>query len=139
MVDSIVTPTMVKTSRSSLFSSLGKTDAMAMAADAPHIATAPADRTAKRFFPEVNFAIASPKPIVAAMLSASSSTIASPRSATISKLILAPSSATPTRSNGLAPNEIPGWSMDERLSLFSAMPNTSASNMAGAMLWSAIS
>ena len=78
-----------------------------MAADAPQIATDPADRNAKRG-PKPNIlAIKSPNKIVNITPLITMITIGQPKSIIISKLTLSPSIAIPKRSNVRDENFIP--------------------------------
>ena len=132
IVDKMVTPTTVNTSLSSDLSSFGRIAAIAKAADAPQIATAPAERKAKRPRKPKNREAANPNPIVNGTINTTIATIGQPSSLIIPKLIRSPNNATPNRNNVFDVYEIPGPQLGSSTRKFRLIPNKSASNMDGA-------
>ena len=94
-----MTPTTVKINLSSDRSSLGNIAAIAIAAEAPQIATAPAERNAKRYLnPKIRETL-SPNPIVTITDATTNITMGHPSRVRTSPLIRTPSNATPTRNS----------------------------------------
>ncbi len=106
-MESVLTPMTVKmVARSFTLSSgcAGITAAMAIAADAPQIPTAPPVRTPNLFrYPSI-FASTTPKPMVSATESTTIAIGIGPNSVICASVIRTPRSATPMRSSGLAEN-----------------------------------
>jgi hypothetical protein len=98
-VDSKVTPTTVKINRSSDRASFGNMAAIAIAAEAPQIATAPAERKAKRYLNPNIRDILSPNPMVTITDTTINIMMGNPSRVRTSPLIRTPSNATPTRNS----------------------------------------
>ena len=132
-MDSTVTDSTVKTRSRSERSCRGRTAAIAIAAEAPQIATAPPVSSAKRHLRPKSRATASANRIVATTPATTSSTSGQPRRASISTEMRAPSSATPSRSTVRAVIEMPGAVFaPSSARKFSASPRSSAISIAGA-------
>ena len=106
-VDSAVTLTTVRMVSRSLFSSRGKTEAIASAAEAPQIATAPPESTPNKEVRPRRRASNMPNTIVVATPTMTVATGQSPSEAICTKVIRTPSKATPTRSTVREENSIP--------------------------------
>ena len=126
MVDSAVTPATVKTSSRSEFSSRGSTVAMAIAAEAPHIAVAPPVSTPKRRDWPKTRAASIPKTMVATTAATMTSPFFHPSAASWSTVMRAPSRATPKRSTRRAAKSTPAFALPSMASELSAMPMRSA-------------
>ena len=133
IVDSTVTPKTVKIRRCSLRSSFGNIALMAIAAEAPQIATAPAVSKPNRQPWPKNRATQSPNKIVARTPSTTSPINCGPNPVIRSALIRTPKSATPTRNNVLPVKLIPATVLPSSPRKLTAMPSKSASSITGVL------
>src|SRR3954462_13824977 len=124
IVLSTVTPSTVKIRLRSECSFFGRTAAIAMAADAPQIATAPPVRSAKRH-PRLNSRAPSiPNRMVRTTPAATKQRTPNPRLAISSTLIRIPRSATPKRRTPFALTAIPGTQRPSSARKWKTIPST---------------
>ncbi len=131
-VESTVTESTVKMRLRSENSFFGSTAAIAMAAEAPQMATEPLVSSASRQPRPSSRAAIRPKPMVAAMAETSSRMVLAPSPIRRSTLMRMPSSATPMRSTFLAQKSMPATQRPSSERKWKAMPSSSAISMAGA-------
>ena len=128
-----MTSTTVRMVSRSASRSLGSTEAMARAAEAPQMPTAPPERMPKlRFSPRARAATA-PKPMVEATPTTTVTIGAGPRLAIWLRVMRAPSSATPTRSTVLEATSIPATHWPSSCRKWKAMPISNANSITGAV------
>ncbi len=131
-VDSALTPMTVKSVARSFMGSAGKTVEIAMAADAPQIATEPPVSTPKEGLNPAMRANSKPTAMVAATDPTTSKTGNQPRAAICPSVMRKPNSATPTRKRCLAAISMPGMHGPPCERKFMDMPSSSANSMTGA-------
>ena len=131
IVDSALTPMIVKLSALSRCGCGGIAAASAIAAEAPQIAVAPPESTPKAVRKPISRAATIEMPIVSATEATTPSTGCQPSAAISPPVMRSPSSATPQRSTVRALKATPGahWPSDRK---FIAMPSSSANSITGA-------
>ena len=132
MVESAVTPTTVMTVSRSWCGPFGSTAAMARAADAPQIATAPPVSTPKAGSSFAARASSQPTQIVAATAPTVSVSAPAPSDCIWSNVMRIPSSATPRRSTPREAKSMPGRQRASAERKLTAMPSSRANSITGA-------
>ena len=133
IVDSAVTLTTVRMVSRSLVSLRGKTEAMASAAEAPQIATAPPERTPNIDDRPMRRAKRNPNRIVVATPTITVATGHGPSEAIWLSVTRTPSKPTPSRSTDREANSMPATQRPSSCRKWKAMPNSSANSMTGAV------
>ncbi len=128
-VDRLVTATTVNRMSLSRRCRRGSTAAMASAADAPQIATAPPVSMPKLQWRPVSRATSRPKPIVAATQQTTTRIVLGPSAPIWSKVTRAPRSPTPMRSTVRAAKSMPGAVRGSADRKWNAIPSRSASSI----------
>ena len=128
---SAVTPMIVKAVSRSCVRLRGRTAAIAAAAEAPQIATAPAVSTPKRRCILANGAQTRPNTIVSVTAAATPIIVCQPRPAICSKVMRPPRRATPMRRIERDDRPTPGAKRDSAEMKLKAMPSSSAKSTVG--------
>ena len=128
---SAVTPMIVKAVSRSWVRLRGRTAAIAAAAEAPQMATAPAVNTPKRRCMPVRDAQIRPKRMVRVTAQATPSMVCQPSPAICSNVMRPPRSATPMRRMERADSATPGAKRDSAEMKLKAMPRSSAKSTVG--------
>ena len=103
-----------------------------MAAEAPHIPTAPPVNTPKRFCKPSALAKTTPRPIVLPIATINNTAVCQPSAAKSPNAMRNPNNATPIRKIWRAVNSIPSLHVVPSYKNDIAMPNSKANNIAGA-------
>ena len=133
MVESAVTTTTARITSRSLSLVLGRTEAMASAAEAPQIPTEPPESTPKlRLKPRAR-ASSRPTRSVVVTPATTMATGTGPRATICSTVIRAPSRATPVRRMAFEANSMPAMQRPSSCRTWKVMPNRSANSITGAL------
>ena len=127
-----MTTTTVMTVSRSCVGPRGNTAAIASAADAPQIATAPPVSAPKPASSRALRASSQPLAIVSTTATAVSASTPTPSDWIWPKVMRMPSKATPTRRTVRDANSSPGWHRGSCERKLTAMPSNSAKSMTGA-------